>query len=69
MKFWTLLLLIAYFDINFSKVSSRYLLVEMEGGYKAKAGNSELKSQGAGKLLLVWSVSNYKSHNIDVISI
>ena len=32
-------------------MSSRYLLVEIEGGYKAKAGNTELKSQGAGKLL------------------
>ena len=53
MKFWTLLLFIAYFDINFSMVKSSYLLVELEGGFNATAGKSELKSHDAGKILFI----------------
>ena len=53
MKFWTLLLFIAFFDMNFSMMSSRYLLVEIKGGYNAKTGNSELKSQGAGNIMFI----------------
>ena len=53
MKFRTLILFIAYFDINFVMIKSRYLLIELEGGLKEKAGKSELKSHGAGKIIKV----------------
>ena len=71
MKFGTLVLFISFFDMNFSMMSLRYLLVEIEGGYEAKAEKSELKSQGAGKrvfmficALLIWLKTGLIYHSL-----
>ena len=57
MRSWILFLFVVYTDMNFNLIASRYLLVEIEGGYGTKAETPELRAYPSCKTLeFIYSV-------------